>query len=129
MTPAPISSDRRPIRPQCACKSTLHTPFASKRDFVVEIAARPTAAATAAGRDRAGRGGSAAAHILLVVVAAATATAAALAAGAVQHRQLAPETLQHNLGRVPLRPLLVGPFARLQRALDIDFRALAEEFL
>src|SRR5262249_42712967 len=44
-------------------------------------------------------------------------------------RQFAAEALQHDLGRIALLPLLVGPFARLQGTLNIELRALAQVFL
>src|SRR6185369_12234526 len=52
---------------------------------------------------------------------AATAFTAAILA--IQHGQLAAEILQHHLGRVFLHPVLVGPFAGLKLALDIDLGA------
>src|SRR5690349_3667085 len=45
----------------------------------------------------------------------------------VQHRQLAVETAEDNLGRVALLALLVGPLAGLQGAFDVDLRALLQE--
>src|SRR5262249_16939279 len=51
------------------------------------------------------------------------------AAGAVEQRQLAAEVLQHHLGGVALDPLLVGPLAGLQRALEVDLRALLQILL
>src|SRR5206468_5347024 len=56
-------------------------------------------------------------------------TLAAAAAGAVEHGQFTAEALQHHLGRVFLDPGVVGPFAGLQGALDIDLGALAQVFL
>src|ERR687893_139421 len=50
-------------------------------------------------------------------------------AAAVEDRQLAAEALQHHLGAVLLLPLLVGPLARLQLALDIHLRALLQVML
>src|SRR5258706_3517143 len=44
---------------------------------------------------------------------------------AIQHGQFAAEILQHHLGRVFLRAVLVGPFAGLQFALDINLVAFA----
>src|ERR1700679_3757284 len=58
---------------------------------------------------------------------AATATAA-LALG-IEHGQLAAEVLEHDLGRVFLLAVLVGPFAGLERALDIDLGAFAQVLL
>src|SRR6185369_6780984 len=48
------------------------------------------------------------------------------AAAAVEHGQLAAELLQHDFGGVFLGAGLVGPFAGLQGALDIDLAALLE---
>src|SRR6516165_6484490 len=48
------------------------------------------------------------------------------AAGAVEHGQLRVEALQHDLGGVALLPVLVLPFARLQRAFQVNLRALLE---
>src|SRR5262249_18616721 len=45
---------------------------------------------------------------------------------AVEHGQLAAEALEDDLGRIALRPGLVGPFAGLQRTFDIDLAALAQ---
>src|SRR5260221_14225037 len=50
------------------------------------------------------------------------------AAGAVEHRQFALEAGQHDFGRIALLALLIGPFAGLQLALDIDLRTLAQVF-
>src|SRR5437763_11625298 len=102
----------------------------SERDFVVEVGVA-AAGGAAAHRGRGGAGGVVAATAEILVV-AAFARAAALAAGApstIQHRQFAAEFLQHHLGRVFFLALLVGPFAGLQGALDIDLRALAQVFL
>src|SRR5262249_43266517 len=92
-----------------------------ERNLVVEVAAarawRPAAAAGCAGLRRAlmGRLG----------------VAAGFAAGAagVEHGEFAAEALQHDLGRVFLLAGLVGPFARLQLALDIDLGALVQILL
>ena len=58
---------------------------------------------------------------------ASSLVAAAAAAAAVEHGQLAAEFLQHDFGGVFLGAGLVGPFAGLQRALDIDLAALLQE--
>ena len=42
------------------------------------------------------------------------------AAGAIEHRQLAAEALQHHFGGVALLTAVVGPFAGLQGALDVN---------
>src|SRR6185312_15507603 len=56
--------------------------------------------------------------------AAATLTAIA----AIQHGQFAAEILQHHFGGVFLGAVLVGPFAGLKLAFDIDLGALAQVF-
>src|SRR5690242_19651958 len=61
-------------------------------------------------------------------LAGAAGTAAAVTALGIQHGQLAAEILQHDLGRVFLGAVLVGPFAGLELALDIDLGALAQVF-
>ena len=48
---------------------------------------------------------------------------------AVQQRQFAPELLQDYFGRLALVAVLVGVLARLQLALEIDFRAIAAVLL
>src|SRR5439155_8927882 len=65
----------------------------------------------------------------VIAALAGAAALAAAAASAVQHRQFAAEALQYHLGRVFLDAGVVGPFAGLQGALDIDLRALAQVFL
>src|SRR5882762_582950 len=99
-----------------------------ERNFVVEVVV--AAAPAAAGRGGGARGAAEAAGVALVVAAfAGTAALAAAARGAVEHRQFAAEFLQHDLGRVFFDAGVVGPFARLQGALDIDLGALAQVFL
>src|SRR5258708_1966358 len=51
------------------------------------------------------------------------------AAGAVGHRQLAAKALQNELGRVALLAAVVGPFAGLQGALDINLGSLLQVLL
>ena len=48
---------------------------------------------------------------------------------AVQHDKFTSKALQDNLGRITLRAILVSPFAGLQLAFQIDFRALAQVLL
>ena len=57
------------------------------------------------------------------------ATTTTLAALRVEHGQLAAEVLQHDFGRIFLDPVLVGPFAGLQRALNVNLGALAQVLL
>src|SRR5688572_6800402 len=63
------------------------------------------------------------------VAAPALALARAVALFSVKHGQLPIETLQHDLGRVAFLSGLVFPFARLQRALEIDLRPFAQILL
>src|SRR5690348_13360689 len=60
---------------------------------------------------------------------AAAAATTAFTAAAIQHGQFAAEILQHDLGGVFLLPVLVGPFAGLKLALDINLGTLAQIFL
>src|SRR6185369_17460694 len=55
--------------------------------------------------------------------------AATVAAAAVEHHQFAPELLEHDLGRIFLRPVLVGVFAGLELALEINLGALFQILL
>src|ERR1700749_2348770 len=87
----------------------------SERNIVVEI---PAARAATARRPR-----------IREAVPGIADTTAATPALAVEHGELAAETLEDDLGRIALRPGLVGPFAGLQRALDIDLAALAQILL
>src|SRR5262249_7798756 len=50
-------------------------------------------------------------------------------AGAIEHGECRVEALQHHLGRITVLPVLVLPFARLQRAFQINFRALFQILL
>ena len=50
-------------------------------------------------------------------------------AGAVEKRELAAKALQHHFGRVAVLARLVLPFARLQRALEVNLRALFQILL
>src|SRR3954451_12155551 len=64
-----------------------------------------------------------AADLALLLVFAAT------AAAAIEQRQVAAEALDHDLGRILLLAGLVGPFAGLELARDIDLGALLEVLL
>src|SRR4029077_1553601 len=85
-------------------------------------AARAAHAAAARARTRARAAG---AH----VIGRAAADAGASASATVGHGEVAPETLQHHLGGVFLGARIVRPFAGLERALDIELRALLHVFL
>src|SRR4051794_11542263 len=96
----------------------------SERDIVVHVAV------AGAGSDRAARRGSgrtARTEIAAGIVGPETAAAAARAA--VEHGQRRVEALQHHFGRVFLDPALVGPFAGLERALDVHLGALLQILL
>jgi len=54
---------------------------------------------------------------------------AAAFAAPIQHGQLAAIFLQHDFGRIFLHPVLVGVFAGLELAFDIDLRALLQILL
>src|SRR5438067_2343408 len=132
------------------CRSTSNRPTQVsvsgrrplERDFVVEVGV--AAAAAAAPCPATGRAGAAVARRVAPITRIGTAAKAALvkafagaaaralaaaAPGAVEHRQFAAEFLQHDLGRVFLDAGVVGPFARLQGALDIELGAFAQVFL
>src|SRR6185437_10361885 len=62
----------------------------------------------------------------LIGIAAAIAAAAA---APVEHGELAAIALQHDFRRIALLAGIVGPFARLERALEIDLGTLLQVFL
>src|ERR1700730_17896167 len=95
-----------------------------ERDIVVHVAVART------GRDRAARRarGPAGAEIAAALV-GAKAAAATAARAAIEHGEVRIEPLQHHLGRVFLGAALVGPFARLQLAFDINLGALLQILL
>src|SRR3954468_18479601 len=98
-------------------------PDGSERDFVVEIAALAAPArhrGLPLARSRARR-----AEVAALGVVAATSAAAR----AIEHGQRRVEALQHHFGRVLLHALLVGPFARLQRAFQVNLGALLQVLL
>src|SRR5947209_13567609 len=94
-----------------------------ERDLVVEIAALAAPAGHRGlpfARGRTGR-----AEVAALGVVAATSAAAR----AIEHGERRVEALQHHLGRVLLHALLVGPFARLQRAFEVNLGALLQVLL
>src|SRR6185295_16681765 len=96
----------------------------SERDVVVHVAVAD------AGRDCAPRRGadrSTGAEVAAGIIGGEAAATAA--AAAVEHRQGRVEALQHDFGRVLLDAALVGPFAGLQRALDVNLGALFQILL
>ena len=64
-----------------------------------------------------------------IATAALLALARAVALFRVEHGELGVEPLEHDLGGVTLLPLLVLPFARLERTLEIDLGALLQILL
>src|ERR1700710_73337 len=101
-----------------------------ERDIVVHVA---VAASAGASRDRTPRrraDRSARAEIATGIVGAEVAAAAtSTAAAAVEHRQDRVESLQYDFGRVFLDAGLVGPFAGLQRSLNVNLGALLQILL
>src|SRR6476661_75873 len=96
----------------------------SERNVVVHVAV------AGAGRYRAAwRGGGRAAGAEIAAGIIPCEIAAPAAAAAIEHGQVRVEPLQHHLGRVLLDAGLVGPFARLQLALDVNLGALLEILL
>src|SRR3954465_13951916 len=95
----------------------------SERNLIIEIAALAAPA-----RHRGlpfARGRARRAEVAALGVVAATSAAAR----AIEHGQRRVEPLQHHFGRVFLHALLVGPFARLQRAFQVNLGALLEILL
>src|SRR5277367_2062014 len=98
----------------------------SERNLVVHIAAAH-GAGTGHRRDlarRAGRAEIAAASLVHIAAAAR-----ARSAGAIEQRQLAAKALQHDFRGIAILAGLVLPFACLQRAFDVNLRALLEILL
>src|SRR5665647_737084 len=114
-------ADRRSL----SCRSRSAT-ARSERNLVVHVVALggPGHGRLALARRARSATGSAGAE----VVAAVGARAAATAAG-IEHGELRVEALQHHFGRVALVAVFVRPFARLQRAFQINLRALLEILL
>src|SRR6185437_12824816 len=99
----------------------------SERNLVIHIVATAAATAASASHRRTARCGRA--RRAEVAVASAEVGRARAAARAIEHRQRRVEALQHDLGRVAVLPVLVLPFARLQRALEINLAALLQILL
>src|ERR1700751_1575625 len=101
-----------------------------ERDVVVEVVDRSPGAGWGGGAPRRRLVLKAAAGVTLVIAAFPRRSAGAAGAPCpIQHRQLAAEAVQHDLGRVALLAALIGPFAGLQCALEIDLRALLQVLL
>src|SRR5580698_520105 len=102
----------------------------SERNLVVHIAAAHRSGHGSSARrrrdlaGRARRAEIAAAGFVHVAAAAST-----RAAGAIEQGQFAAKVLQHDFGGIAVLSGLVLPFARLQRALDVNLRALLEILL
>src|SRR3546814_1396972 len=65
----------------------------------------------------------------VIVAAAEVAATTTATATAVEQHHFAPEALQHDLGRILVLALLVGPFAGLELAFQIDLRSFAQILL
>src|SRR5271154_5740283 len=136
------TSDRQRRRSRCAASALLKTAdgrlcpppagegeSCSERNLVIHVGAG--AGPRAGGRgDFAGRSGRAelAATVFAEIRAPATGTGTG-ATGAVEQCQFAAKALQHDLGRIAILAGLVLPFARLQRTLDENLRALFQILL
>src|SRR6185312_13389300 len=94
----------------------------SERNLVVEILHRRPALAAAGACGAATAGSGQFLRRRLIGIAAAIASAAA----PVEHGELAAIALQHDLRRVALLARIVGPFARLEGALEIDLGTLLQ---
>src|SRR3954463_11538402 len=95
----------------------------SERNIVVHVAVAATAGGHRPARRTADRTGGA------EIAARLLAEAAASAATAIEHGEGRVEALKHDLGRVLLNAALVGPFAGLERALEVNFGALLQILL
>src|SRR3990167_5536572 len=118
MPPSPRS--RVPSRSVAISRIRVIGPLALERNLVVQVGAEAFLGAA--------RLGAVAAGIAAEVAALVTHGAAAVALAA-EHGRLAAELLQHHLGGVFLDALLVGPFAGLQGAFDVNRRALLQILL
>src|SRR6185437_1168453 len=98
---------------------------ASERNVVVHV----TVARARSGRDAARRRARRTAGAEIAARLVGEAATATTAATAIKHRQRRVEALQHDFGGVFLDTGLVGPFARLQRTLDINLGALFQILL
>src|SRR6266702_2504709 len=96
----------------------------SERNVVVHVAV-----AGGARRNRAARCAGRTARAEVGATGLVRSKAASASAAAIEHGQGRVEALQHDLGRIFLDPALVGPFARLQRALDVHLGALLQILL
>src|SRR5271168_4807066 len=84
----------------------------SERNLVVEVGPAAARGCAAAARATAAAGG--------LITPAFIATPAAALAARIEQRELASEALEHDFGRVLLGPALIGPFAGLELALEIN---------
>src|ERR1019366_5714224 len=96
------------------------------RNLVVHIARLASAGQRRLALARRARSGTGTAGTEVI---AAFGTGAATAAAGIEHGELRIEALQHHFGRVAVVAVLVLPFARLQRAFQVNLRALLEVLL
>src|SRR4029078_10888905 len=106
---------------RCASAAAADKASRLERDLVVELLVEALAASAALAGKRSG-----ASEIAAV---ARFALARAVALAPVEHGELCVEALQHHLGRVSLVVVVVGPFARLERAFQIKLGALLQILL
>src|SRR5580692_7330116 len=102
----------------------------SERNLVVHIAAAHRSGHGSSARRRRDLAGRARrAEIAAAGFVHVAAAASARAPRAIEQRQLAAKVLQHDFGGIAVLSGLILPFARLQRALDVNLRALLEILL
>src|ERR1700733_2820688 len=102
----------------------------SERNLVVHIAAAHRSGHGSSARRRRDLAGRARrAEIAAAGFVHVAAAASARAPRAIEQRQLAAKVLQHDFGGIAVLTGLILPFARLQRALDVNLRALLEILL
>ena len=129
-SPAEIVRTARPLAARIDSMFMSLLPLRRRRDVVVELVGDAGRLAAAPGRRRARHAAAPlrrpARTLVVAEVAAAIVAAATALAAAAEQGQLAPEAREHDLGGIALLAALVGPFAGLQLALDIDRAALAQ---
>ena len=99
----------------------------SKGNFVVQVAAGTTTAATSSTIWAIPAWSAVTAAV--IAAAAITATAAATATGRIKHRHDAGEPLQNDFCGIFLDTVVTSPFPGLKTALKVDLGALLEVFL
>src|ERR1700738_4995715 len=129
----PLSNRRKEPKYQlvvrCAARRWRSTAWPSppaqatlERDIVVHVAATPPGGGHRASRRSARR--AARSEITTRIV--RSKIAAATAGSAVEHGQGRVEILQHHFGRVFFHAALIGPFAGLQLAFDVNLGTLLQ---